>query len=173
MAKVKINNRPKGRPARSLDPMIDWANDIGEWMIRWMESKGRIASGDSINSFEVTAIQNPLYVELKASDSVKYALQGRNKGAFPNINSIKQWIEDKGIRLVDISLDGLAFLIGRKIARSGTSQPRLKIQNIQFAIKQVGKKHVKQLADNLAEDISKSMLDQFRKAAPKGSVKIN
>ena len=171
MASVKINKRPVGRPAKMLNPMIDWAADIGEWMIKWMESNGRIASRDSVNSFEVTAIQNPLFVELKAADSVKYALQGRNAGAFPNLNGIKKWIVDKRISLVDISLDSLAFLIGRKIARSGTSQPRLKIQNIQFAIKQLGKKHLDKLADNLAEDISSSILEGFRKDAPKGAVK--
>lgn len=171
MAKVKVNSRPRGRPARSLDPMIEWTTEIGEWMIRWLENNNRISSGDSVNSFEVTAIQNPLYVELKAATSVKYALQGRNAGAFPNLGGIKQWIKDKGISLVDISLDSLAFLIGRKIARSGTSQPRLKIQNIQFAIKQIGKKHMDKLADNIAEDISNSILDGFRKDAPKGAVK--
>lgn len=171
MAKVKVNSRPRGRPARMLNPMIEWTTEIGEWMIRWMENNNRIASGDSVDSFEVTAIQNPLYVELKASSSVKYALQGRNAGSFPNLGGIKQWIKDKGISLIDISLDSLAFLIGRKIARSGTSQPRLKIQNIQFAIKQIGKKHMDKLADNIAEDISNSILDGFRKDAPKGAVK--
>lgn len=143
--------------------MINWMVDIGEWMIGYMEQNNRIASGKSINSFNVTAIQNPQFVELRASEGVKWALQGRKAGKFPNVDAIKGWIRDKGLSLAGITLNSLAFLIGRKIALSGTSEPKLREQNIQLVIKQKGIKHTKHLADNLAEDIAKATLEGFKR----------
>ena len=68
-------------------------------------------------------------IEAKAGDfsaqiiGEKYTEQlsfGRRPGKFPPIKAIKQWIIDKGLPLKDIKLSSLAFLIARKIAKSGT-----------------------------------------------------
>lgn len=178
MAKVKVNSRPVGRPAAIQQPMIDMAVEVGEWMINWMLKNGRVATGRSINSFEVTAIQNPQNVELTADDSVVWALQGRNAGEFPNVGAIKDWINDKNIRLRPDEKTGrmptinqVAYLIGKKIADSGTNQPRLKNQNITFAIKQISRKHMKKLSDNLAEDIAESIALDFLKSNQRTKLK--
>jgi acetylglutamate kinase len=49
---------------------------------------------------------------------------GRRAGGFPPIDAIVQWIEDKGIQAIDISVSSLAFLIARKIAREGWNRDR-------------------------------------------------
>jgi len=163
VAKVKVNSRPVGRPARTLDPMINWMVDVGEWMIDYLQKNNRIASGESINSFEVTAIQNPQFVELKAADSVKWALQGRKAGRFPNVGRLRQWVRDKLGETNVKTINRIAYLVGRKISLSGTSEPKLRVQNIQLVIKQKGIKHTQKLADNLAEDIAAATLQGFKR----------
>ena len=55
-------------------------------------------------------------------EGMKYTEQlqfGRRPGRFPPIDSIEQWISDKGITS-EIPVRSLAFLIARKIANEGT-----------------------------------------------------
>lgn len=76
------------------------------------------ASGDLANSvrFEVTDRGLKVFAE----DYIYYLEHGRKPGKFPPLDSIKQWIEEKNLTF-DIPIDSLAFLIGRKIARKGTT----------------------------------------------------
>lgn len=169
MAKVKINKRPVGRPAKILDPMIDWMVDVGEWIGEWMIKNDRTFTGDSSN-FHVTAIQNPLYVELSSDvDYLPWATQGRKSGEAPSPYIIKDWLDNKGKKYFpgadEKTLNSIAFGISKNIAKRGTSSKtkKLRIQNIQLVIKQKGIKHTKKLADNLAKDIAAETLKGFGK----------
>lgn len=81
------------------------------------------ASGKLANSvrFELTDTQLIIY----SDDYIYFSIYGRKpseNGTKPGklIDSIKQWISDKGIQS-DIDKDTLAFLITRKIHREGNS----------------------------------------------------
>ncbi len=169
MGKVKVNARPVGRPARTLDPMIDWMVDVGEWIGEWMQKNDRTFTGDSSN-FHVTAIQNPQFVELLSD--VKYlpwALQGRKGGGAPPVSAIRNWLDKKGKKYFsgadELTLNSIAFAISKNIEKRGTSTQtkKLRPQNIQLIIKQLGIKHTKKLADNLAQDIAAATLAGFER----------
>ena len=155
MPVVKVSKRPVGRPAIIQQPLIDWTVDVGTWAIAWMSTNKRVASGKSINSFVVDIENKPTVVELKAAESVKWALEGRNAGGAPPIHAIENWmIEKKGAfgGLDPLSLSSIAWAIRTKIAKEGTNQPRLKRQNVQLVIKSKGKKHLKKLGENVAKE---------------------
>lgn len=78
-----------------------------------VNASGRLA--DSVR-YEV----NERGLKVFAADYIYYIEHGRAPGKFPPIDSIKQWIEDKGLNF-DIPVNSLAFLIARKIAQKGTT----------------------------------------------------
>ena len=76
------------------------------------------ASGDLARSvrYELTPGVGTIYAAGYA-----FAVEfGRGPGKMPPINSIRAWIDAKGIEPTGISKDSLAFLIARKIKREGT-----------------------------------------------------
>ena len=62
MPSVKISKRPTGRPATIQQPLVNWLDDIGTWMIKFMSKNNRIATGDTINSFEIDIKNKPTTV---------------------------------------------------------------------------------------------------------------
>lgn len=78
-----------------------------------VNASGKLA--DSVR-YEV----NERGLKVYAADYIYYVEHGRAPGKFPPIDSIKQWIEDKGLNF-DIPINSLAFLIARKIAQKGTT----------------------------------------------------
>ena len=169
MPKIAQPKRPRGRPALVQQPLIDWTTDVGNWMISYLKKNNRIATGKSINSFSVEVKNKPTRVYLRAADSVKWALAGRNAGTPPPIISIYDWVKAKGFArgADEITLNSIAWAIRSKIAKEGTNQPRLKPQQIEFAIKQKGKKYLNQLGENLAKDTMNEILLQFAKTPNK------
>lgn len=79
---------------------------------------GMRASGDWANSLHVEA--KGLTATIFGNSYTEQLVNGRGPGKFPPISAITQWISDKNIPLVDITISSLAFLIARKIAREGT-----------------------------------------------------
>lgn len=154
MSKVKQPSRPVGRPALLQQPLIDLNVDGGNWIIWWLTKNKRIASGKSIDSLEVKVFNKPLLVILEAADSVAWAMQGRKAGTPPPVQAIYDWLGFKSFAkgFDPQSLLGLAFAIRSKIAKKGTNQPKLRSQEITFAINQISKKHLQKLSDNLAQE---------------------
>lgn len=91
--------------------------DIRLDLIKEYDAKGMRASGDFANSLEV--FQNDGIIGIKGLMYGQQLETGRRAGGFPPIQAIEQWIVDKGIEVIDISVSSLAFLIARKIAREG------------------------------------------------------
>lgn len=173
MAKVKVSNRPVGRPALIQAPLIAWMVDVGQWTINWMQKNNRIATGRSINSFEVDVQNKPTVVTLSAAESVAYALEGRKSGKAPPIIAIENWVRAKGIARGqgEVTLNSIAWAIRAKIAKKGTNPPKLRPQNITLVINQKGIKYLNQLGDNLAKEVSDLMVASLTKNNPNTTLK--
>jgi hypothetical protein len=87
------------------------------------------ASGRLKRELRAEATETPggFRLQLLAPGYVLTLLFGRQPGRFPNLTGIKQWIAVKGIvphpdkNGRAVSVDSLAYLIGRKIAQQGNT----------------------------------------------------
>jgi len=81
------------------------------------------ATRETSNSIKSKVVETPSLIigTITANRSLLVLETGRKPGKFPPVDSIRKWIVDKGIVPKGISVDSLAFLIGRKIAREGTN----------------------------------------------------
>lgn len=87
------------------------------------EDLGMKASGNWLNELEAIfeISENSFIGKIVGAKYTKQLTQGREPGGFPPVQAIKDWIMDKPITPRDaISIDSLAFLIGRKIQEVGT-----------------------------------------------------
>lgn len=169
MASYNIKKiRTVGRPTKYEQALEHWATDIAQWMQNYMLKNDRIATGDSISSFEMLIADNEII--LSAAASVAYALQGRGAGAFPDIAEIEKWIIAKPVEAYPDSkgriptLNELVFLISRKISEQGTDPPKLKPQNIAFIITQLGTKYIDTIGQLQAEELIQDMKDVFSRS---------
>lgn len=91
-----------------------------EGYIADQKAKGINASGKSARS--LTPEVNSTGGQILGSHYFAYQKIGRRPGGFPPIESIMQWIKDKGGFTYEgvYGLKGLAFAIARKIAKKGT-----------------------------------------------------
>ena len=160
---VKIN-RNIGRPSIYEYGLLNWAQDIVGWFTDWIVENNKIATGDALNGFEIT-ITKPNEVQISAVDYIAYVFRGRGPGGFPPIDNIKDWIEAKPIVFdpSEISLNSLAFLISRKIAREGTNPPKLQKQNLDMVINMKSVKWLDRLGQDVAEVIAGETVKLFEK----------
>jgi len=89
-----------------------------EDIIKEQSAKGIRSSGKSAGSLrsESTSNEGKIY----GSGYFKQQEVGRRPGRFPPVQDIEDWIRAKGITPDGISIESLAFLIARKIAKNGT-----------------------------------------------------
>jgi len=90
-------------------------------LINAYNAKGMRASGKFERSLEVIQ-PSETKIQLWGEDYAQQLETGRLAGKFPPLAPIKEWIEEKGIAARiegQISISSLAYLIARKIARSG------------------------------------------------------
>lgn len=115
---VKVT-RSVGRPTKVEEGLADWAIRVAEEMQAEQEAKDFVASGRSLRSYEVVITQNT--VELLWASYLRFSLEGvgRRPGSYPPINAIVQWLKQKKIKPEGMSLNGLAFIIARKMAEEG------------------------------------------------------
>jgi hypothetical protein len=93
-------------------------------LIKAYDAKGMRASGKFADGLLVEVTENSSgFKAVLSGDSYAQQLEtGRKSGKQPPIETIKQWIQDKGVFtaiLQSISISSLAFLIARKIGREG------------------------------------------------------
>ncbi len=153
-----------GRPTNVEYNIQSWAEEIANWFINWQMENDKIATAESINSYEIIVNHNE--VILSAVGYIKYVLEGRGPGKFPPPEVIKKWIEAKPINFNpdEITLNSLAYLIGRKISREGTNPPKLQDQNISLIINQIGIKYLERISEETAENVSKVMVEALTKS---------
>ncbi len=105
------------------------ADVIKEFFNRVIEDLQRDAQSKNqkipVNSFRVEAIDTA--GNLYAADYFKYLIYGRGPGKQPPIDSMLAWVQGNSDALARtkqvykyITEQGLAYLIGRKIAKEGT-----------------------------------------------------
>lgn len=118
-----------GRFQRTEDTLREIAERLIADMVTELRSRGKVASGDLINSFgyDEDRIQE---LELEITSDVEYAgVQDRGySGPMPPASRIKRWAQLKGLRPRHLTgrkagkfmtLDQFAFLAARKIGREG------------------------------------------------------
>lgn len=112
-----------------------YGNQIINDYRRLLYEGGSNASGLLGNSLvsRVNAEDGIYEVSLEIQDYWKYLEFGRKAGKFPNIDAIKKWIQVKPVTPTVYNgklptLDQLAYLISRKIARDGI-EPRYYLTN--------------------------------------------
>lgn len=120
------------------------------------------ASGELANSWDVNISSNNRKVsgEIKNTASKSfYRIVGRSPGGFPPPQTIKNWIQTKGLNVRQNEIDRVAFLIGRKIATKGTERYQSK-NNFIGLNPDTGKltqdariRYIKILIDNLKKEL--------------------
>jgi hypothetical protein len=137
------------------DILIKQGNEIVIDLQANLAKLGVNASGKLSRSLESTVKETPTTAELTISGIGYWYFveKGRRPGGRPPIDSIRQWIDDKGIVPKGISKDSLAFLIARKIGDSGTALYRGqgRYENVFSSI----------INDSLIDRIEKEMADQI------------
>lgn len=133
--------------------VIDWMSEVAQFMIDFQERHNRTASRRSVDNYTVR--QSNKFISLLAVDYIAFALQGRRPGGFPPVEEIRRWIDDKGIASEDP--DSMAWAIATKISQEGTlsgtgpDDTKLNPGLIAASVSRIGKKHLKNIADELAE----------------------
>jgi hypothetical protein len=104
------------------ETISEWLSETQELMIKKYDELGFRASGDWAKSLENEVTEgNEKYTGTISGANYTYWMEhGRKPGKFPPRAFIIQWIQEKPIYYKDITLNSLAFLIARKIARDGT-----------------------------------------------------
>jgi hypothetical protein len=84
------------------------------------DQKGKNIRASGLSATTLRAESSDIMGRLFGKDYIHFQKVGRKPGGFPPIESIIQWIKDKKIPFEGIKIESLAFLIARKIAKSGT-----------------------------------------------------
>tara|TARA_R100001530_G_scaffold135761_1_gene113826 strand:- start:833 stop:1294 length:462 start_codon:yes stop_codon:yes gene_type:complete len=140
---------------------------LKEDLIKAYDQKGMRASGDWANSLEVVQ-ENEFNVKLIGLNYSQQLETGRKAGKQPPLSNIKKWIEDKKILSKikkEISLNSLAFLIARKIAKKGWNRKGyggvnlisdvITPERIQKIIDEIGALQTVLFTDQIIKDIQK------------------
>ena len=121
---------------------------------------GMKASGNWRDSLNVEA--KGLTAAIYGENYTEQLVEGRAPGKFPPIAAITQWIEDKGITPFDsISISSLAFLIARKIAKSGTQYYQDGGTELVSAV--ITPQRIQQIIDNVSEFSINNFYSQITK----------
>lgn len=138
----------------------EFLEDVRVAIVEDQQAKGIRASGQSANTLkkESTATLGRLY----GKHYIQFQKVGRRPGKYPPIESIIQWIRDKKID-PDIPIKSLAFLIARKIAKSGTDihQGKRPGLNIEAQIIEARKKLVANFILIEKQDMIKTITDKL------------
>lgn len=97
--------------------VVEWpvASERSRQSITIQEIPGR--------GYEVVALEDHAKYVDNIDPSVEYVRRPGSKP--PPTDAIKEWIEQINLSYSDITLDQLAYLIARKIARDGKKNPRI------------------------------------------------
>jgi len=143
-----------GKPTNEQRAIAGLLNEIAFKIQTKMFEHDRVATGEAINSFKI--IVNKTNYVMSVVDHLKFAIQGREAGAFPwedGVNPLIKWILDKPIELKNgITVEQLAFLIGRKIARDGTKGPHIEDSDLDVIYSDAYQKFNDRIADVITRD---------------------
>ena len=140
--------------------ILDFLTHVKTDLIEDLHSK-KLSDGDLGLKTEVGSEGG----QLLGADYYYFLVHGRKPGKQPPPETIMNWIDKKGIKSDGISLDSLAFLIGRKIGRQGTDiylgiRPGL-------ALEQIIKHNGEQFAGDLRDKYRNEFTELFGKELKK------
>jgi len=108
-------------------------NALGQLLVDLIKQqqidRGLYSSGKTAASLRYVATPNG--VDVYGDEAFIYQEKGRGPGKFPPPQTIRDWIQDKPIR-AGITVESLAYLIGRSIAEKGTLIFQGKKQGLNF-----------------------------------------
>lgn len=169
--------RNVGRPSIYENALKAWGMDIIQWVQNYMIANDRIATGDSISSFEMIIDENDIVIY--AADTVGFALQGRTAGTPPaatnydgnHPNNILDWIIAKPVEPYPDpktgkipTLNQLAFLIARSIGEHGTKPPKLTPQNLTAVVSSKGLRYQKIIGEEHAKAVQADFISVFKRS---------
>ena len=118
---IKIT-RQVGRPSNIERALVDWGYIILSGIKAEQEDLDFVASGDSLDNYEVRIIKKNKIV-IGMSDYLKYSVSTRGRrpgGGMAPIAVIVEWLEAKGIPAPeDMSLTSFAWAIAKKQQKDG------------------------------------------------------
>lgn len=97
-------------------------------IIQDQQQKRIAASGKSARSLDIQEVQTG--GQLVGNDYFQQQITGRKPGKFPPIQPIMDWIDSKNLSFQKITKKSLAYIIARKIAKSGTDIYRKKREGL-------------------------------------------
>jgi hypothetical protein len=144
--------------------IFDWATKHLQAVKNKYLSWGVKASGEYGNALKITQKGNDTIIT--GAKYSEYTEHGRRAGKFPNVGAIRQWIVDKHITPDNpkISVNQLAYLIGRKIAKKGvkgSAQRYNKSSNLFES--EFNTQTIKELNDELFDVTKMQVTDELRK----------
>lgn len=98
-------------------------------LIDGLQQSEQIASGDLEESitFEVDEVDGAVRLDVLLADYYKFVDMGRAAGKMPPISKLREWLRYPNVKdrlgingLPDMKLNGIAYLMARKIKREGT-----------------------------------------------------
>lgn len=174
--------------AIARNDMITFLENSRKGILNNYHKKGLRASGRTEQEMRVANVQGrdkqgafpeTMSATLEGPSYVIFEDLGRKAGRFPPIQSIQQWIRQKGIQPEGTTIRSLAYLIARKIAREGTEihknkQKGLEIQKVLEAevgpfAEKVGLLTAQLVASQIAEGLTKSQPRRGSAISPAGT----
>lgn len=164
MAKTPII-RNVGRPSLAQEAIAIYLQRVSGAIKKDQEDKDLVSTGDSLNSHVITI--NKGNNTLEAASYYPFIVEGRGPGKQPPPNVILDWLQEKNIQPndEDMSLESLAFLIGRKMGREGNAIHRGEKEGIdilEIATKDEGVLY-RQIGKVMADQVTDSILNTFTK----------
>ena len=145
---------------------------IKDEIIQEMQQKDFVASGRTIDSFEIE-IDEPFHygalIGLKSFQTiVKERLTDGGKGRRPTSNSgsgelyrsILQWIDDKGIEPEKGTKEGLAYAISKKIHKQGTALYRDERDGVD--LKEIKNRNIELFLMRVRKEIQGAVIKNFK-----------
>lgn len=157
--------RNVGRPTLVQEAIAIYLQKVSKKIKEDQEQKDLVASGESLNSHVITINKNNNILE--AASYYPFIVRGRGPGKQPPPGVILDWLTERNIqpRDEDMSLKSLAYLIGRKMGREGSSIFRGEKEGIdlfEIATEREGVLY-RQIARVSADQVTVSILNTFRK----------
>jgi len=88
---------------------------------------------------------------------------GRKPGKFPPIQPIRDWVRRK-LNVEESEVDGVAFVIARKIAREGTDifTGKAKGLQVEMLISEINKELEEEVSTQIGLDVTESVFEAFK-----------